>query len=211
MNTNRSSASIGTLPNAGDHLIAPVRVEAGHPLHGDRITLRLLRENDRAEYVRVLTLSRESLQPALGLWHHAETSAEVFTRHLRLAWEGEETGRSLRRIAVLPSGQIAGAFNLISISRGLDFEGQMNWWVSKDQQGRGLGKEGACLLADYALRDLPLGLGLTRLRASIMPDHARSRRIALAAGFLSTGERETVLVDGRWLWHERWARVPQTH
>ncbi|MBX3384851.1 MAG: GNAT family N-acetyltransferase [Phycisphaeraceae bacterium] len=206
MKTHSPNAPAATLLHTRPHHASPVQVEAGNPLRGERLTLRILRESDRDEYIRVLVLSRHILQPSLGLWHPGESDADVFARHLRLAWEGETHAHALRRIAVLPCGRIAGAFNLISLARGLRFEAQMNWWVSADQLRRGIGREGACLLADHATADFPVGMGLHTLSASIMPSHQASRRIAAAAGFVQTSERETVLVDGRWIWHERWVR-----
>src|SRR5262245_28921567 len=62
---------------------------------------RPLRETDRAEFLRVVTLSREHLRPCTGLHREGEPDAEFFDRHLEMGADGDHRGTAWRRVGVL--------------------------------------------------------------------------------------------------------------
>jgi RimJ/RimL family protein N-acetyltransferase len=123
--------------------------------------------------------------------------------------EGDERGTAWRRIAVLDNGHIAGAFNLNTIRRGLDFDADANWWISADQVGQGLGTEGLEAMLDFALADMPGGLGLQRVHAAIMPSNAASISLARRVGLLPAGGKVSIRMADRWVLHEvyQWKAV----
>jgi ribosomal-protein-alanine N-acetyltransferase len=171
------------------------------------MVLRPLRESDRAEYTRILHVSRGHLQKFSCLHRDGESDAALFARHLETCRVGDERGTACRRVGVLDGGRIAGCFNLNGITRGLTFEADANWWVSSDATGRGLGAEGVVAILDYALADLPAGLGLHRVHAAIMPANTASIRLAERVGLLKqASEKVSIRIGDRWEFHEVYSR-----
>lgn len=183
-----------------------VVVEAAGLVRTARLTLRPMREGDRAEFLRVIAISRGHLERCSALHKPGEDDAALFERQLRLANEGDAHSTAWRRAAFLGDGRLAGCFNINTITRGLAWSGDANWWVSADAAGRGLGTEGVHALVEHATTDLPRGLGLHTLRAAIMPENTRSAKQALAAGLAPTGERVRLAVGDRWELHEMYER-----
>jgi RimJ/RimL family protein N-acetyltransferase len=120
---------------------------------------------------------------------------------------GDDHGKAWRRIAVLSDGRIAGAFNLNDIRRGLEFDADANWWISADQVGQGLGAEGLRAVLDFALADLPRGLGLQRVHAAIMPSNCASIRLARHVGLRQGGGKASIRLCDRWVLHEIYERT----
>jgi RimJ/RimL family protein N-acetyltransferase len=172
------------------------------------MVLRPLREGDRPEFLRVIRASREHLKACSCLHREGESDGQVFARQLELCRDGDEHGTAWRRIGVLEDGRIAGAFNLNAITRGLVFEADANWWVSADQARQGLGTEGVTAMLEYALRDLPRGLGLQRVMAAIMPSNAAGISLARRVGLKRqcTG-RVSIRIGDRWELHEMYERL----
>src|SRR3954470_8698127 len=117
---------------------APVELFAPGLLRTARLTLRPLRDSDRPEFLRVIGTGRQHLEPFSRLHREGETDDQLFERHLRLCHEGDQHNTAWRRVALLSDGRIAGAFNLTTITRGLSFEADANWWISADQTRQGL-------------------------------------------------------------------------
>jgi ribosomal-protein-alanine N-acetyltransferase len=190
---------------------APVEVTLPTPLRTDRLLLRPLRASDRSEFLRVVALSRSHLSRFCPLHQPGETDAMLFERHLAMTDAAERLGRAWRRIVVLSDGRLAGAININDLSRGLESAGEINWWVSADCTGRGLGTEAVTIAADFALSDLPGGLGLTALRALVTPDNGTSRRIAARAEFSRRRWEPSVELNlaGRWAAHDAFVRYAE--
>ncbi len=183
-------------------LRGPVEVHARGHERTERLLLRPLREGDRAEFLRVIRESREHLAQFAALHRPGESDEALFTRQVARADEGDRRSTAWRRAAFLDDGRLVGCFNLHSIERGLRFEADASWWLAADQLGRGFAGEGLHALLAHALRDLPRGLGLRRVRAMISPDNAESRRVALSCGMAPAGRREILPVGSRWLPHD---------
>lgn len=185
----------------------PVRVDAPGILRTDRLVLRPLSEGDRDEFLRVVRLSRADLDAFAPLHLPEESDERMFARQLELTRRGEEAGTALRRVGVLGDGSIAGAFNLNTISRGLSWSADLNWWVASDLAGRGLATEGVRALADFALADLPAGLGLHEVRVFIQRQNAASIRVADKAGFARQGDERSYIQTGEhWHIHDLYSR-----
>ncbi|MFG0326201.1 MAG: GNAT family N-acetyltransferase [Phycisphaerales bacterium JB037] len=183
----------------------PVEIADRSMLRTSRLVLRPLREPDREAFIAMVRRSREELERWMPLHEEGEDDDALFDRQLTLTNEGEATGRALRRVGVLDSGELVGAFNLVHIVRGLTLEADANWWVDAAHAGRGLATEGVQALVDFALADLPHGLGLTTVVAGIVPDNLPSQRVAARVGFeRQPGITSYLRSGGRWHRHEIW-------
>lgn len=151
--------------------------------------------------------TREALDALLPLHHEGESDDAMFDRHLALA-EPTATGNHLaapyiRLIAHLHDGAIVGGFNLNTITRGLEWKADINWWVATPFAGRGLATEGVSAVVRFALADLPDGLGLHAVHAWITRDNVASARVAVKAGLMRAGEENSyVSTGGRWVLHD---------
>jgi len=171
------------------------------------MVLRPLRASDRAEYLRVLSLSREHLGRWMNLYRDSETDVELFERQLMMCRVGDERGVAWRRVGMMEDGRLAGFFNLNSITRGMTFEADANWWVAADVKGVGLGTEGVLAMLDHALADAPVGLGLHRVQAAIAPENTPSTRLAHRVGMkFQYSTQVNVKIGGKWEEHNLWER-----
>lgn len=139
-----------------------------------------------------------------------ESDAAAFERIKAHIERGDRTGKEWRRAAVLHDrrngGRIVGMVSLI-VSRGLEFRGHVAWWVAADARGRGFGTELARATIDYALMDLPNGLGLHVVEAAVSTSNEAGRRLANAAGMQQReGQFVSHRIDGEWRRHEVWSR-----
>ncbi|MBS0198646.1 MAG: GNAT family N-acetyltransferase [Planctomycetes bacterium] len=184
----------------------PVLLFALNPLRTARLVLRPLRESDRDEFIRVVSLTRSDLSAAAGSLRPGESDEAYFERQLELCRRGDDTASAWRRIGELDDGRIAGAFNLNSITRGLSFEAEANWWISADCRGIGLAVEGVSAMLDYALADLPAGLGLHTVFAAITPSNAASVAVAKRCEFTLQKPSVQVRLAEGWTSHDLWAR-----
>ena len=203
----RSSAVIAAPGSLG--LDRPVEVDSNSMLRTARLVLRPLRASDRDEFVRVIALSRAHLDEWMPLHEPDESDDDLFARQLRLTEQGDANRSAWRRIGILDDGRIAGAFNLTRIDRGLTAEADANAWVSAECAGTGLGVEGVQAMIDYAMADLPVGLGLHRVTVGIRPGHAVSERLATRVGFTRQPKLRSFLkVGGEWINHDIWIVTP---
>ncbi len=125
---------------AGLGSLAPHRpLDASHltsapPL---RLELRALVESDRRPYLDAVCASRQALDRWAPLHRTGESDDELFDRQIALARAGETHANAFRRVGWF-EGRIAGGFNLSTITRGLQFEADVNWWVRSDLTRMGL-------------------------------------------------------------------------
>lgn len=187
---------IGMSPGRGVHVSD---LSATRP---SRITLRTLLEADREQYLESVRVSRAALDRWAPLHRPGESDDDLFRRQLALTESGQTRANAYRRVAWYED-RIAGGFNLTSITRGLQYEADVNWWVRSDLTRLGLGSEGLALLMTAAFTALPEGLGLNRVCASIRPDNLWSMRLAERGGFRRVhAERRSVMVGGQWETHD---------
>jgi RimJ/RimL family protein N-acetyltransferase len=80
----------------------------------------------------------------------------------------------------------------------LTFECELGYTFDSAVWGRGYATEAACCVRDYA-RDV---LGLSYVVSAILPQNARSRRVAARSGARAEGQMNVVgLTWDRWVWH----------
>lgn len=184
----------------------PIRIELSPPeLRSDRLILRPLAATDRQAFIRVVRASRSHLDRFAPLHRPGESDRALFERQLQLTRDGDRTGKAFRRVAILPDGTLAGAFNLNAISRGLESRADVNFWVAANLAGQGIATEGLRALVDYATADLPAGLGLHLIEAGIRRGNVASARVVEKAGFTRRVERTHICTGEDWVLHDLYA------
>lgn len=192
----------------------PVRVssvedESHEGIRAGRLTLRVVRPTDTAGLSQLIKKNSSHLFQWLPKPDAARSCRQVAEHWVRRAAEGESDGTACRRLAVLPSGTIVGGVNLIRIERGLDWQADLNWWVTAEQSGKGFGTEIVRGALAHAFADMPTGLGLHKVHAGIQPENTASERLAVKAGFRPDPALDSrLLVNGEWQLHRGYvARV----
>ena len=178
----------------------------------ERLVLRPLRPEDRAEYVRIEREGRDHFRPWVATPPEGDTPERAFERELERSITDRAAGTGERRAAELADGRIAGLFALSQIFRGAFLSAYAGWRVAADCTGRGLATEGVVALLDLAFAPEPLGLGLHRVQANVIPGNAASLRVAEKAGFRREGVALRYLkIDGRWQDHVMFAKTAEEH
>ena len=158
----------------------------------------MLREDDRAEFVRVMELSEALHRPWMPLRPAGSTFEGLFARQL-LAMEH---GLSWKGVLVSDDDRIAGCFNLNEIVRGPLQSAYAGWSINAEVAGRGLATEGVRRLLDVAFGKQRLH----RVQANIIPRNAASVRVAQKVGFRLEGRALRYLqIAGEWEDHDMFA------
>lgn len=174
--------------------------------------LRPLTASDRDEFVRVQEVSRELHAPWTPARTPGETSAELFEHQLLASLLGARDGTRHRLVGVLDDGRIAGFFALFDIVRGAFHNAMASWSVNAEVQRQGYATEGVIGLLDLAFSAPPVGLGLHRVQANVMPTNAASLRVAEKAGFRREGHARGYLrIAGAWEDHLLLAKLAEEH
>jgi ribosomal-protein-alanine N-acetyltransferase len=172
------------------------------PVRTSRLLLRSLEEGDRAAYIRMMDVSREHLAPWSPAEDPHETPDHRFDRALATCRKGLQAGSACRLAGLLDDGRIAGLFNLNNIVRGVFQSADAGWLVASDCTGRGIATEGVIALLDVAFAPPPIGLGLHRVQAAVIPANLASLRVAARCGFKREGfSPEYLRIAGRWQDH----------
>ena len=188
----------------------PVEVETPWLLRTLRMTVRRPLATDREPFLRAVVSCRAGLERHCPIHRPGESDEALFGR-LQLHDGADGPGMmSLRCLGVLDDGRVAGGFNLIGLSSGLERKASMNWWIAGDLMGRGLATEGVAALLGHAFADAPpqgRGLGLHFVEAWITRDNAASVRIAEKVGFRAAEAKPSYLRTGdRWVMHDLYIR-----
>jgi ribosomal-protein-alanine N-acetyltransferase len=184
----------------------------------ERLWLRVLTEDDEAEFVRTHALSREHYAPWSPIEPPGLSAEGFFRQQLQRCRDGLRHGTDYRFVAIeraVPGrstggaeDRIVGFFGLNNIVRGVFQNAYAGWRVCVDQLGKGYATEGVRGLVDFALARPPRGLGLHRVQANIMPHNPRSIRVAEKCGFRLEGRATRYLmIAGAWQDHLMYART----
>lgn len=95
---------------------------------------------------------------------------------------------------LLEDGALAGSLVVSAESDACGCYGLHLFAVHPDHRGRGLAKEGLCMISD-----LVKGLGGTTIRLDVIEGNLRAERLYLNAGFRYRSEREESIGSGRHL------------
>jgi ribosomal-protein-alanine N-acetyltransferase len=190
-----------------------------------RLLLRPLVESDRAEYVRAHEHSRDFFRPWQPLPKPGATLDDAFTDEMTRGPELERLGTGCKRVAeLLPDAcrdfaidpalrrPVVAIVSLNNITRGAFHNTDMGWRVVLEFTRRGLGVEAVSAMLDLAFAPPPLGLGLHRVQANIIPANEPSLRLAARAGFRREGYALRMLnINGQWQDHIMHAKLADEH
>jgi RimJ/RimL family protein N-acetyltransferase len=200
----KPSPNAPTKPSRGPvEVLAPFR-----GLRTARLTLRPLLPGDRSQFGAILRSDEAYLHKGINVRRPGESIDQCFDRLLAACSDGDTSGLEWRRVGVLNDGRLAGMFQLLAIDHALLAKADAGWWVSRGCAGNGLATEAVAAMIEFALTDLPRGLGLVQVDAAIAPDNAPSQLVARRAGFQSmAGETTQVLLGDRFEAHDVWRVV----
>ena len=173
----------------------PVYVEPALELSTDLVTLRPLGYADESTFIESLNRSRSDLRRWIPLESKNQSSSDLFQDLVQRTIQGDLKQTSFRRAIFLNDSTFAGMVNLIKINRGLEWTAEVNWWIDSALVGRGIGSIALQTLIDHALTDMPLGLGLHKVRAMICLDNHASVRMAERLGFSNSGQSDLLRIN----------------
>jgi ribosomal-protein-alanine N-acetyltransferase len=177
-----------------------------------RLRLRIVRESDRAEFIRVQTISADLHRPWTVIPPTGQTLDEQFSIQLNRAVRGFESDTEYRFVALLNDDRIAGFFNLFQIVRGVFENATASWSISADVARQGFATEAVSAMLTIAFRDGYFGLNLHRVGASVIPTNHASLRVAEKAGFRREGLALKYLrIAGEWQDHLLFGKLREEH
>ena len=177
-----------------------------------RIALRLPRQDDLAEYVRIHELSWPHFAPWMPQQPPGETFEDMFTRQLDRAIKGAAEESEFRFVGLAPDGRIVGFFGLSQIYRGAFHNAYAGWSVNVEFVGKGYATEAVSAMLDFAFAPPPTGIALHRVQANIIPNNAASVQVARKCGFRLEGTAKRYLkIAGEWQDHAMYAKLAEEH
>lgn len=177
-----------------------------------RIALRLPRQDDLAEYVRIHEVSWPHFAPWMPHQPPGETFADMFTRQLDRAIKGAAEESEFRFVGFAPDGRIVGFFGLSQIYRGAFHNAYAGWSVNVEFIGKGYATEAVSAMLDFAFAEPPAGIALHRVQANIIPHNLASVRVAEKCGFRLEGlARRYLKIAGAWQDHAMYAMLAEEH
>ncbi len=146
---------------------------------GDGLELRLLEERHAEEMFHLVDRNRDYLRqwlPWVDLVRYIEDELDFIRMSLQQFASGDGLG-----MGIWHQGSLAGGIGL-RINRANN-KGEIGYWLSADQQGKGLATRACRVLVDYAFDELRLN----RLEVHVQPQNSRSRAIPERLGFKQEG------------------------
>lgn len=179
----------------------------------ERMVLRPLSAADRGAFIDLHRVSREHLSAWMPAPEDTGLNAGLeayFERTLERNEAALRAGGSVRLAGFARDGRMAGLFSLNNIVRGVGQMGDAGWLVSAAFAGQGYATEGVRALIALAFEAWPVGLGLHRVQAGIIPRNERSIRVAEKCGMRREGlALRYVRIAGVWEDHYLYARTAE--
>ncbi len=173
-------------------------------LHGRRIILRTLSENDYDGWLEVRTRCRDWLQqwePRPVNSTHLAEDRRSFVGRCAIRERERQLGTAFG-FGIFLGGRFAGELTLSSIQRGPLQSGFIGYWIDEALAGQNITPEAVVTLMQYAFETLRLH----RIEINIIPRNAASRRVVDKLGLRFEGVAERYLeIDGAWEDHARFA------
>ncbi len=173
-------------------------------LHGRRLILRTLSENDYEGWVEVRTRCRDWLQqwePRPANASHLAEDRRSFVGRCAIRERERQLGTAFG-FGIFVGGRFAGELTLSSIQRGPLQSAFIGYWIDEALAGHSYVPEAVVTLMQYAFETLRLH----RLEINIIPRNAASRRVVEKLGLRQEGVAERYLeIDGAWEDHARFA------
>lgn len=173
-------------------------------LHGRRVILRTLTENDYEGWLEVRTRCSDWLQkwePRPANATHLAEDRRSFVGRCAIRERERQLGTAFG-FGVFLGGRFAGEMTLSSIQRGPLQSGFIGYWIDESLAGQGLVPEAVVTMMQYAFDTLRLH----RIEINIIPRNAPSLRVVEKLGMRLEGVAERYLeIDGVWEDHARFA------
>jgi len=167
-----------------------------------------MQEGDRDAWIAAIEASRGLHDAWMPLRDADWTAAAAWER----TWEMSGHPHRCNLLGIADDGRVAAWINLNEILYSVSDTATAGWSVSAPFAGRGIATEAVGALLDVAFLAPPAGLGLHRVSCGIMPENARSLRVAEKCGFRREGYApKLVRINGEWRDHVLFARLAEEH
>ena len=173
-------------------------------LHGARVVLRTMTEQDYDGWLEVRTRCRDWLlkwEPRSAHSTHLAEDQRSFANRCAIRERERQMGTGFG-FGIFLQNRFVGEITLSSIQRGPLQSAYVGYWIDEAIAGRGLMPESVVTLLQYAFESLRLH----RIEINIIPRNAPSRRVVEKLDLRFEGIAERYLeIDGAWEDHARYA------
>jgi ribosomal-protein-alanine N-acetyltransferase len=173
-------------------------------LHGRRVVLRTMTEQDYEAWYEVRTRCREWLlkwEPRSAHATHLADDQRSFASRCAIRERERQMGTGFG-FGIFLDGRFLGEITLSSIQRGPLQSAFVGYWIDEAVAGQGLMPEAVVTLLQYSFESLRLH----RIEVNIIPRNAASRRVVEKLSIRFEGIAERYLeIDGAWEDHARYA------
>jgi ribosomal-protein-alanine N-acetyltransferase len=173
-------------------------------LHGRRVVLRTLTENDFEGWSEVRTRCHDWLvawEPRIAGTALPPEDRRTFAARCSLRERERQLGTGFG-FGIFLSGRFAGELTLSALQRGPFQSASVGYWIDEALAGHGYVPEAVVACLRYAFDDLLLH----RIEISIIPRNAASRRVVEKMGIRYEGVADRLLsINGVWEDHVRYA------
>jgi ribosomal-protein-alanine N-acetyltransferase len=173
-------------------------------LHGRRVVLRTMNEQDYDGWYEVRTRCREWLlkwEPRSAHASHLADDQRSFVGRCAIRERERQMGTGFG-FGIFHQGRFVGEVTLSSIQRGPLQSAFVGYWIDEAVAGQGLMPEAVVTLLQYSFESLRLH----RIEINIIPRNTPSRRVVEKLGVRYEGIAERYLeIDGAWEDHARYA------
>lgn len=148
----------------------------------DDLMLRSYKPEDAAELFRCVDRSRQHLRPFLN-WVDHTLAVEHSLDFIQMSLAQQQAGEALALGIFLPQEhRLIGGIGLHHWHRN-EQRAQIGYWISKEDEGRGLMTRSAARFVEFAFRKL----GLNKVEIHCLARNVRSLALARRLGFLTEG------------------------
>ena len=177
-----------------------------------RLFIRPMREEDRGKFVKFYERSWSQMAPWFPLRPAGETFEQTFEKTLAKAKKGEADSSEFRLVGFTQDGELVAFFGLTQIVHGAFENAVASWCVHSEFTRQGICTDGVMGILDLAFAAPPVGLGLHRVQANVIPTNTASVRVAEKAGFRREGlGRNYLQINGEWRDHVFFAKLSGEH
>lgn len=197
------------MPQAIHVSVNPDRLIATTP----RTRVRLLDAADRSKWCRAHQVSSTEFKRWMPKVSDDISLDEQFDFQLERMTNGVRTDTHYSFVAEhLADGELVAFMSLSQVFRGPFLNAYAGWRVSTPYTGRGIGSEAVSAMLDLAFAPLPVGVGLHRVQANVIPTNTPSLHLARRVGFREEGyARQYLEIAGSWQDHIMFAKLVDEH
>jgi len=174
-------------------------------IESDRLTLRLPRSTDHAQWASLRRQSAAFLKPWEPVWARDHLTKRAFSNRVYAASRSVSTQSGIPLFMIRRADQqLIGAITLDSLQRGPAQTGTLGYWTGAPFARQGFMREAVEAVVHYAFTHLDL----SRIQAGCLPENKASRGVLEKSGFKYEGVAQSYLqIDGRWRTHVLYANL----